>query len=106
MCIHLLSEAGIQIMLKILVYIYNQSVRYHGHKYIKLGKQNKRMRRGEPEGGKNGNQKWAMGGRWKWKHRGGHNKRRQEAAEEGRDEERCFPRCSIPNRDCSDSSDW
>jgi hypothetical protein len=37
-------------MLKI--YIYIKSVHFHGHKYIKLRKQNKRMRRGEPEGGK------------------------------------------------------
>jgi hypothetical protein len=55
-------------MLKILVYIYNKSVQYHGHKYIKLGEQNKKnekrgTRRGkewEPEMGHG----WVIG-EWK-----------------------------------------
>jgi hypothetical protein len=112
----------IQIMLKILVYIYNKSVHCHGHKYIKLGKQNKKNEKGGTKGEKNGTRSGPWVGHRRMEGGNGNTgvgtkkgeqeaaegtkKGGQEAAEEGRDEERCFPNCCIPNRDCSDSFDW
>ena len=59
---------------------YNKSVQYHGHKYIKLEKQNKKNERRGTRRGK----EWEpeMGHGWKWKHRGGTKKGGQEAAED------------------------
>jgi hypothetical protein len=80
-------------MLKILVYIYNQAVQYHGHKYIKLG--TRRGKEWEPEMGHG----WVIGEwRWKWKHRSGHKKRGTGSSRGGEGRGKVFSKVPHPKQ--------